>query len=253
MKKIFQSLAILLICFLLFPLYQVKAEPNPKLLVSEEILNFDRCTKYDIPDIRFTVSNQNKGPINVKFKPSQDWIHIATMKFEENLQEYAVTLDSSNLVKPFLYLENIEIESDGGNYSLPIRLDLVEKRVKIILVLNNPIVEVDGKSIRELFGGAPFVSKGITRLPLRIIFESLGAKVDYQQNIMLITITYKDISILLTFGTTTIIVNGKEVEIQDRLLIMSDRTYIPMKMIKQVFIGANVSYDPPTRSVTIVY
>lgn len=245
---------VLFLSFVVFlSVGSVKAEPNPKLLVSQEILNFDRCTKYDIPDIRFTVSNQNKGPINVKFKPSQDWIHIATMKFEENLQEYAVTLDATNLVKPFLYLEKIEIESDGGNYTLPIRLDLVEKRVKIILVLNNPIVEVDGKNIREGIGGAPFVSKGITRLPLRIICESFGAKVDYQQNIMLITITYKDISILLTFGTTTIIVNGKEVEIQDRLLIMNDRTYIPMKMIKQVFIGANVSYDPPTRSVTIVY
>lgn len=248
------KLPTLLLSFLIFlSVGSVEAEPNPKLLVSQEILNFDRCTKYDIPDIRFTVSNQNKEPINVKFKPSQDWIHIATMKFEENLQEYTVTLDATNLVKPFLYLEKIEIESDGGNYTLPIRLDLVEKRVKIKLVLDNPIVEIDGKSIRDEFGNATFISKGITRLPLRIICESFGAKVDYQPNIKLITITYQDISILLSFGTTTIIVNGKEVEIQDELLIRFGRTYIPIKMIKQVFIGANVSYDPPTRSITIVY
>jgi hypothetical protein len=253
MKKIFQSLTILLICFLLFPLYPIKAELNPKLLVSQEILNFDRCTKYDIPAIRFTVSNQNKGPINVKFKPSKDWIHIATISYEENSQVYAVTLDATNLDKPFLYLEKIEIESDGGNYTLPIRLDLVEKRVKIKLVLDNPIVEVDGKSIRDEFGSATFLSKGITRLPLRIIYESFGAKVDYQQDIKLITITYQDIIILLTFATNKIIVNGKDVEIQDELLIRFRRAYIPIKMIKQVFIGANVNYDPPTRSVTIIY
>jgi hypothetical protein len=237
----------------MFPLYSTKAELNPKLLVSQKILNFDRCTKYDIPAIRFTVSNQNKGPINVNFKPSQNWIHIATISYEENSQTYAVTLDAAKLVKPFLYLEKIEIESDGGNYTLPIRFDLVEKRVKIKLVLDNPIVEIDGKSIRDEFGSATFISKGLTRLPLRIICESFGAKVDYQANIKLITITYLDIKILLTFATNNIIVNGKVVEIQDELLIRHRRTYIPIKMIKQVFIGANVNYDPPTRSVTIIY
>jgi hypothetical protein len=55
---------------------------SPKINISVQILNFDRCTKESISLIKFTISNQNDGPIKVTLKPSQNCIQLSTYSFE---------------------------------------------------------------------------------------------------------------------------------------------------------------------------
>jgi len=85
-----------------------------------------------------------------------------------------VKLDLSKL-NPGYYQEYIEIFSNGGYYKLPVRVDLVENRTIIRITIDNPRVLVNENEF--ILAGAPFIRRGLVYLPLRVIFESLGAKV----------------------------------------------------------------------------
>ena len=110
MKYIYRLISIITIFCLFASISFVKAVQNSELIISQKILNFDRCTKNSIPALKFTVSSQNEGLSQVNLKPSQDWIHLSTTSFKKQSQEVTVTIDPLNLTyNPGLYLEKIEI------------------------------------------------------------------------------------------------------------------------------------------------
>ena len=254
MKRIFQCLAILVICFLLLPLYPTKAEPKPRLIVSLEILNFNRITKADIPTLKFTVRNNEKGPIQGTLKPSKKWIHLSQLTFNNDITEISVTIDPAWFsFQPGLYLEKIEIESDGGNFTLPVRLDLVEKRIKIEFSISNTIARIDGKKVEMRW--APYVRKGKMFIPVDIVFESIGAMIftknDEEKQEYGVNVEYKDIYLTLIFGKPTMILNRKEYKIVEPE-IWGGNIYAEWRIIYQIF-GAKVSYEISERKITIEY
>lgn len=92
-------------------------------------------------------------------------------------------------------------------------------------------------------------------LPARFVAENLGAKVEWDGEKQLVTITGKnekdeDITILITIGAPTAKVNGKEIKLDSPAFIENDRTYTPIRFISEN-LGASVEWVEKDQKVII--
>jgi len=177
MKKWIRFISLFTICSLLFPIFFSKAEPKTKITTNTWVLDFKRCTKDMIPTLNFSVTSLIKEEIQFTFKPSVNWIHLSTYSIISKEAFIKVDIDPSSL-KIGQYKEKIEIASSYGNISLPIWFELVEKTVKMKVVIDNPVVEIQDIP-QEPLEAAPYIMGGRSWLPVRVICEAIGAKIEW--------------------------------------------------------------------------
>lgn len=89
-----------------------------------------------------------------------------------------------------------------------------------------------------------------TLVPLRAIFEALGAQVDWEEETQLITSTKGDITIKLTVGSDKLYRNDDEIVLDVPAQVQNDRTLVPVRAISESF-GCQVDWDEETQLVTI--
>jgi hypothetical protein len=90
---------------------------------------------------------------------------------------------------------------------------------------------------------APFLENGHTLVPVRLISEVLGAKVDWNGNSQTVTIALN--------GKTIEIVIGQPLPNNLGTAILRDsRTFVPIEYIAEAF-GSEVNWDQETRTITI--
>ena len=93
-------------------------------------------------------------------------------------------------------------------------------------------------------------------LPARFVAENLGAKVEWDGEKQLVTITGKNlktdenVTILITIGSATVKVNGKEIKLDSPAFIENDRTYTPIRFISEN-LGASVEWVEKEQNVII--
>jgi hypothetical protein len=160
------------------------------------------------------------------------------------------TEDSKITVKYGKNLITVVAIDQAGNSNTATLEILVYKRTTIKLTIDNKIPVIDGKDGSPL-EAAPFISGGRTMVPVRFISEAFGAKVDYDAATKGITITLGDIVIAMQIGNTNVMVNGKSYTIDAPPMIKANRTFVPIRFISEI-LQATVTYDAPTRVVTIV-
>lgn len=97
---------------------------------------------------------------------------------------------------------------------------------------------------------APVIRNDRTMLPARFVAENLGATVTWDEEKRLVTITGNGVTILLTIGEETAMVNGKEVKIDSPAFIENDRTYTPIRFIAEE-LGATVKWIEAEQKVVI--
>jgi len=95
---------------------------------------------------------------------------------------------------------------------------------------------------------APIMQTGRVFVPLRGVFENLGASVDYDNG--QITATGDNTEISLTIGSTQATVNGSPVTIDVAPFIVGESTYVPLRFVSQA-LGANVYWDEANQVVDI--
>ncbi|ABR47135.1 copper amine oxidase domain protein [Alkaliphilus metalliredigens QYMF] len=100
------------------------------------------------------------------------------------------------------------------------------------------------------FEQPPVVEKGRTLVPLRAIFEALGAKVDWEDSTRTITGTKDSTVVRLQLGNSTATVNGTNITLQVPATSVNGRTVVPTRFIAES-LGANVDWDGTTRTVII--
>ncbi|MGI5838950.1 MAG: stalk domain-containing protein [bacterium] len=96
----------------------------------------------------------------------------------------------------------------------------------------------------------PIIKEGRTLVPLRAIFEALGAAVDYDFATGRITGTKDDTTIVLTLNEKTVFVNGQAGTIDVAPLAVSGRTMVPTRFIAQS-LGATVDWSEDANTVRI--
>ena len=109
-------------------------------------------------------------------------------------------------------------------------------------------VFLDGKQLT--FPVPPEIVEGRTLVPLREIFESMGAVVAWDEKQQTVSATRGNDIITLHIGTKTASKNGEPINLDVASQIIGNRTLVPLRFIGEAF-GADVKWRMDTSSVYI--
>lgn len=96
----------------------------------------------------------------------------------------------------------------------------------------------------------PIIQNGRALVPLRAIFEALGASVSWDNATRTVTSIKGDTTLRLTVGSNTLYKNGNGITIDVPAQIINDRTIVPVRAVSEAF-DAQVVWDAADRTVTI--
>lgn len=111
-------------------------------------------------------------------------------------------------------------------------------------------VEVDG--LRLKFDVPPIIVDDRTLVPMRAIFEALGARVDWDDETRTVTASASGKTIVMRIGDAQMTVDGAAVDLDVPPMILFDRTLVPVRAVSESF-GATVDWDEATYNVIISY
>ena len=109
-------------------------------------------------------------------------------------------------------------------------------------------VLVNGKSLT--MDQPPVLVNDRTLVPVRAIFEALGAKVDWNNDTNTATGVLGSTTVEIQIENTVAKVNGKDVTLDVPAKLISDRTLVPVRFISES-LGAKVDWDNDTQTVVI--
>ena len=101
------------------------------------------------------------------------------------------------------------------------------------------------------FDVQPCIINDRVMIPVRTIFEKLGAEVNWHQNTRTIIASKAEIMVSLTIDIEKIIVNDKEKIIDTSPCIVNGRTLVPIRAISEAF-NMDVIWNQQTQTVTIL-
>lgn len=115
-----------------------------------------------------------------------------------------------------------------------------------ILVLHQIPVYLNGE--RLWFDVPPVLRDNRTLVPLRKIFETLGAEVEFESGV--VTAQKDGTTIVLKINERNATINGKVTTLDVPARIVDDRTMVPLRFVGEAM-GAKVEWDNPSKTVFI--
>lgn len=101
------------------------------------------------------------------------------------------------------------------------------------------------------FDQLPFIENDRVLVPMRAIFENLGAEVTWEESTQTITATRENDTIVMQIGNKSITKNDKTIESDVAPRIVGDRTFVPIRVISES-LEATVTWDEATKTVTVI-
>ncbi|ACV64965.1 copper amine oxidase domain protein [Desulfofarcimen acetoxidans DSM 771] len=125
--------------------------------------------------------------------------------------------------------------------------------VGMLLVLTAPAmaapkVILDGSQLS--FDVSPTIDNGRTLVPLRAIFEALGADIEWNGETKTVTANKENTKIILQIGKQTAYKNGTPVTLDVPAKIINDRTMVPLRFVSEA-LGADVKWDENTQTIIV--
>ena len=165
---------------------------------------------------KMTVKDKNNSAVKLK-------------KVDEN--EYTFTMPVGKVSVDATF-----VQKDAADDS-----NAAEAGKTIKLQIGSRIVNVDNEAV--IYDAAPVIRNDRTLVPIRIITEALGGKVDWNGATKEVTLSINDKEIKMTigkalekYGVAPVIIDG--------------RTFVPVRFVADE-LGANVAWDDATKTVTI--
>lgn len=123
--------------------------------------------------------------------------------------------------------------------------------VVLSFAMTVPVMAADYIDGNQLCSVQPRVEQGVTLVPMRAIFETLGASVDYNSSNKQITAYKGDTKIQLTLNVRSAYVNGTKYTLDIPAKAINGNTLVPLRFVSEA-LGANVDYNSSTKKITIV-
>lgn len=111
-------------------------------------------------------------------------------------------------------------------------------------------ITINVAGVKQSYSNKAIIKSGSTLVPLRGIFESLGATVQWNQSTKTIDASKGNTKIWLKIGSKTTKVNGKTVTIAVPAQIVNGSTLVPLRFISEV-LGANVQWTQASKTIDI--
>ncbi len=115
-------------------------------------------------------------------------------------------------------------------------------------VLAAPNVVLNGNKLS--FDVSPIIENGRTLVPLRTIFEALGATVSWDEDSQTVTAVKGLNTIILQIGSATATKNGQVVNLDIPGKIVNGRTLVPLRFVSEAM-GCKVDWVDETQTVVI--
>ncbi len=96
----------------------------------------------------------------------------------------------------------------------------------------------------------PIIENERTLIPVRGLFEKLGAKVKWDEKTYQATISYGNTTVIIPIGESYTYVNGKQTEIDTPARLVNGRTMVPLRFVMDS-LGFDVEWDEETRTVNV--
>lgn len=113
--------------------------------------------------------------------------------------------------------------------------------IYIIKLRTSPIISVQLNGRKIEFDQLPVITGGRTMVPVRAIFEALGAKVSWDAAARRMTAEDYDITVSLTVDSDVTSVNNESVSLEIPVQIINGRLMAPVRFISDCF-GATVNW-----------
>ncbi|WP_162142521.1 copper amine oxidase N-terminal domain-containing protein [Aneurinibacillus terranovensis] len=97
---------------------------------------------------------------------------------------------------------------------------------------------------------APVITGGRTEVPMRSIFEALGAKIDWDAKTNTVVAVKGNKVVAFKVGSDIATVNGKKVKLEQKSRILNKRTMVPLRFVSES-LGARVDWNGATRTIGI--
>ncbi|MGE5379734.1 MAG: copper amine oxidase N-terminal domain-containing protein [Methylocystaceae bacterium] len=111
-----------------------------------------------------------------------------------------------------------------------------------------PKVILDGRQIS--FDVPPVIENGRTLVPLRAIFEALGATVNWDETTQTVTAAKDNTTIKLRINSTTASLNGQPAALDVPAKIMKNRTLVPLRFVSEA-LGTDVNWNNENQTAVI--
>lgn len=123
-------------------------------------------------------------------------------------------------------------------------IDKIEERES----KNELSVYIDG--IPQEFTVAPFIENGTTLVPMRAIFEALGAEVKWIEHSKTVIATKQDVTVEIKIGSYFAKLNDEIVKLTVQPRLVEGTTMVPLRFVSEA-LGAEVEWDGDTRTIQI--
>jgi hypothetical protein len=107
---------------------------------------------------------------------------------------------------------------------------------------------IDGE--QQSLNNSPIIYRGRTLIPLRVIFEKLGAVVEWQPETQAIKATKQNTTITHQLYSNKASINDQQIQLDSTTKLINGMTYIPLRFVSESF-GALVEWSQETQSIFI--
>ncbi|MBM7563533.1 stalk domain-containing protein [Paenibacillus sacheonensis] len=180
------------------------------------------------------------GSLRILYKPvtERNWSHAnASVALGEDGTIYTAYMDGADNGDDISHILALKDRSRPSN--LPVVDDAAPTEVT---------VRINGKLLH--LESDPMVVRGNVYLPMRELFDALGAKVTYDAKGKLITATRGNMALVYRIGDLTAKVNGQTSTLNAPGKIVQGRTMVPLRFVSQSF-GFKVEWSAKDKSVRI--
>lgn len=209
---------------------------------------------YTPPAYKVDVEHKEGGTISSDYTYADDDKKVTiTVKPEDGFElDKLVIADRNGNEIPFT-------DNGDGTYTFSMPDSRVEvtptfkaiddtKDAVLVLTIDETAYQLDNENfVNDV---APIIKDDRTMLPIRLVAETLGAEVTWNEAEKSVTIVKGDTVMVIYIGSDYALVNGSPVELDSPAFISNSRTYLPVRFISEN-LGATVNWNAETRQVTI--
>ena len=224
---------------------EIWAEKYPALMNLKE--DEPGIPKYNVirNNVRFNTDDFRLDPMVIEYGTVENNIEINDRKAftDYRNKDFSVAKDSVIFEKlpdfkqiPFKDIGRYDYEKPG------VPKETTKETSDAITVLLN------GEKIG--FDVQPQIIKDRTMVPLRAIFEALGAEVAWDDATKTVTAKKDDVTIKMTIGADSFMRNSEKISLDSPATIVDSRTLVPVRAIAESF-GSQVGWIAESKTVTI--
>ncbi len=178
---------------------------------------------------------KNKTYEFIELNASEFFEDAKTIAAEYEIEDYEFYLDDTNV---YICYPVYEL-APGATGPVVVECPITNRRIR--LVLNSNIL---------FFDEMPVIKEGRTLVPLRGIFEALGATVEWDDDTRTVVSEKDGTKVSITIGEKEMYVDGEIKTLDVSACIINDRTMVPVRAVAEAF-GCYVEWEDETKTVYI--